>query len=394
MKYSLILLAGGKGERFGSTIPKPFMSLNGKAVIQYSLDVIEPLVDEVIIVSSKKYKDYITAKPGKTRGQSVQNALKKVTGDFVIIHDSVRPFVTTKQIEEIKSLVPIHMVVDTVTPIVDGYINGVRPEGKGDRKLGLTPEGFETVLLRSCFDSAKEEYQDEVTMVYDIMGMSAKQIEGTSFNSKLTYESDLAYAEGIMRFWSKPITTEPNLDKFMLILGGSGDIGRCCSKQTKSHCPTRKEVDLSSDWTIALDEYDSIIHSAGEYADKNKIMKVNFDSCVKLIELAEEQDWKGNIVFLSSAAATYGRKGIALYSASKIALNAYVESRHEELSEKGIYVNVIAPAKVVGQLQESINPDADKNLMLTPEYVAEYILRYTDTKAHGDIIYLRVGLDK
>lgn len=123
-------------------------------------------------------------------------------------------------------------------------------------------------------------------------------------------------------------------------------------------------------------------------------MKVNFDSFVRLVKLAEEQNWKGNIVALSSTASTYGRKGIPLYSASKSALNAYIEARHEELKAKGIYLNAIAPAKVDTRLQEVINPNTPKSEMMTPEYVADYVLRYIDTNVSGHIIYLRVGFDK
>lgn len=46
--FTGIILASGKSERFKSSIPKQFMSLNGKSVLQYSIDVIEPLVDELI----------------------------------------------------------------------------------------------------------------------------------------------------------------------------------------------------------------------------------------------------------------------------------------------------------------------------------------------------------
>ncbi len=90
-KFTAIILAGGKGRRFGSSIPKPFMSLNGKAVIQYSIDVFEPLVDEIIIVTNKQYKDYKCVKGGEFRSQSVENGLKASSGDFVIIHDGARP---------------------------------------------------------------------------------------------------------------------------------------------------------------------------------------------------------------------------------------------------------------------------------------------------------------
>jgi 2-C-methyl-D-erythritol 4-phosphate cytidylyltransferase len=391
MKFSLVLLAGGSGSRFGATIPKQFMSLNGKPVIQYSLDIIEPLVDEVIIVSDIQYKDYKCVPAGESRGKSVLNGVREAKYEYIIIHEAVRPFIRKETIKEIKEFLKTNQVVDTITPLIDGFVDGVPIDKKG-KCLGLTPEAFNKSLLLKGFSEATKDYQDEVTMLYDLYGIVPAYVNGVSINSKITFEEDLGYAEGIMRFWTKPIdkTEKP---KHTLIFGGSGGIGGACAKQLKCHCPNRDEIDLSGEWSIDLTPYDSIIHSAGEYHNESKIMAVNFNSCVRLVKLAEEQDWRGNIVFLSSASATYGRKGIPIYSASKSALNSYIESRAEELSKKGIYINAIAPAKVDTPLQTAINPDTTKSEMITPDYVADYITRYLNTKAFGHIIYLRKGLD-
>lgn len=396
-KFTAIILAGGKGKRFGSSIPKPFMSLNGKAVIQYSIDVFEPLVDEVILVSNKQYKDYKCIKGGEFRNQSVENGLNASSGDFIIVHDGARPFVRKETIIAIKEmLLSGYDCVDTVSPIIDGFVEGEISITKADKKLGLTPEGFRRDLLIDTYSRTKDRsWQDEITMVQSIQeDVKCGFVQGQSFNSKITFEEDLAYAEGIMKFWSRAITTKPNLDRKVLIFGGSGGIGQACIKQLKNCVyPTHREIDLSGEWSIDLKGFDSIIYSAGEYKDISKIMQVNFLSCVRLVELAEQQNWRGNIVFLSSTASTYGRKGIPMYSASKSALNAYIESRAEELADKGIYINAIAPAKVDTPLQKAINPKTPKEDMMTPDYVADFILRYIDTTQFGDIIYLRKGFD-
>lgn len=397
MKISAIILAGGKGRRFGSSIPKPFMSLNGKQVIQYSIDVFEPLVDEIIVVSNKQYKDYKCVKGGEFRSQSVENGLKASSGDFVIIHDGARPFIRKETIEELIMLLEQgYDCVDTVSPILDGYVEGGKSKDKKGRYLGLTPEGFKRDLLVKSFKKTrKRDWMDEITMVQSVnWRVKTAFIKGEVFNSKITYQEDLAFGEGIMKFWARPIDTKPDLTKKTLVFGGSSGIGKECVEQLENvYAPTRQQIDLSKAWDIDLTGYEAIIYSAGEYANESKIMKVNFDSFVKLIKLAEKQNWKGNIVALSSTASTFGRKGIPVYSASKSALNAYIESRHEELAKKGIYINAVAPAKVDTRLQKAINPDTPKSEMMTVSYVADYVLRYIDTKAHGDIIFLRKGFD-
>ena len=398
MKISAVILAGGVGKRFNSTIPKPFMSLNGKAVIQYSIDVLEPLVDEVIIVSNTKYKDYKTAKAGVTRNTSAQlGAMVCDNPDYIIIHDGARPFLRKETVQEmIKLLKQGYDCVDTVSPIIDGYVEKGKSKDKKDRYLGLTPEAFRYDLLMKSYKKTKRrDWMDEITMVQSVnWRVKTAFVKGEVFNSKITYQEDLAYAEGIMKFWSRPIETKPDLTKKTLVFGGSSGIGKECVRQLKnSYAPTRQEIDLSKAWSIDLAPYEAIIYSAGEYANESKIMKVNFDSFVRLVKLAEKQNWKGNIVALSSTAATFGRKGIPVYSASKSALNAYIESRHEELAKKGIYLNAVAPAKTDTRLQASINPDTPKSEMMTVEYVADYVLRYIDTQVSGQISYLRKGFD-
>lgn len=399
MRFSLVILAGGKGERFKSSISKQLMSLNGKPVIQYCLDVIAPLVNEVIVVCNSQYKDYKCVPSGATRNESAYNGVMATTGDFVIIHDGARPFVRKETIEQMKELLLLgNDCVDTVTPIIDGYVERGMSMVKEGRYLGLTPEGFRRDILLKAFDaSPRRDWMDEITMVQETnLRANIVFIKGQSFNSKITFEEDLSFAEGIMKFWTQPITTIPDLSKNALVFGGSGGIGQACIRRLPNYyAPSHKEIDLSTkDWEIDLSKCQAIIHSAGEYANQERIMAVNFDSCVRLVELAEKQNWKGNIVFLSSACATYGRKGIPIYSASKAALNAYIESRHEELASKGIYINSIAPSKVDTKLQTAINPNAPKDSMLTPDYVADYILRYIDTKVSGHIIYLKVGFNE
>lgn len=398
IRFSAVILAGGKGERFKSSVSKQLMSLNGKPVVQYSLDVLEPLVDEIVVVSNNQYKDYKCVIGGATRSESAYNGVMATTGDFVIIHEGARPFLRTELIEQIKELLLCgNDCVDTVSPIIDGYVERGVSMTKQGRFLGLTPEAFRRdILVEAFMQTPKRDWMDEITMVQAIKPeANIVFVKGESFNSKITFEQDLAYGEGIMKFWNRPITTIPDLSKKILVFGGSGGIGQACIRRLPDYfAPKHKNLDLATDdWDIDLSEYGAIIHSAGEYANQDKIMAVNFDSCVRLIELAEKQGWKGNIVFLSSTCSTYGRKGIPLYSASKSALNAYIESRHEELALKGIYINAIAPAKVDTKLQEAINPNTPKSSMMSPDRVADYVLRYTDTKVSGHIIYLRVGFN-
>lgn len=393
---SAVILAGGRGERFGSTIPKPFMSLNGKKVIDYSIEMLEKYVDEIVIVSQQKYKNYTHAQPGSTRQKSVHNGLKKCSNpDFVIVHDAVRPFLTEEMMEGIiRALDNGSKCVDTAVNVLDGLLfNGV-PLDKRGFMLSQTPEAFDYQMLLDAHESAmSDDSQDDVSLFHEKYNIEPTIVDGVYLNTKITFGKDLENAEAVMKFWQKPTDEPYNNDVRVLLFGGSGGIGGAL-KGFLNHCcaPTREEIDLSKDFTIDnIQDYDTIVHCVAEYEDDDKIMQVNFNSFVSLVKYAESVGWKGNIVVLSSTAAIYGRPSIPLYSASKSALNTYIEARHDDLAQKGIFVNAIAPAKVNTRLQEVINPDAKKESMLSPEYVAQRILPYLTTKEHGHIIYIRNG---
>src|SRR5690606_6399474 len=99
---AFILLAGGKATRMGGPIPKPFMQLKNKPVIQYSMDLFEQVPGhcETVVVCEEKYRKDIHhqvtfAFPGNRRQDSVLNGLKalKTKPQFVAVHDSARPLI-------------------------------------------------------------------------------------------------------------------------------------------------------------------------------------------------------------------------------------------------------------------------------------------------------------
>lgn len=401
MKISAIILAGGDGKRFNSTIPKQFMSLNGKPVIQYSINVIEPFVDEIVIVSHKKYGTHKVAKPGKTRQESVYNGLIACDKPkYVIIHDSVRPFITEKMVSDVVfALKGGEKSVDTAIDVVDGILFNKIPVEKRGFMLSQTPEGFDYESLLYAHEKARSEFaqeksfQDDVSLMFDVLGVIPFIVDGAHINSKITFEKDLENSEQIMRSWQEPLKDVKKIGR-VLVFGGSGGIGSAIVAETNADAPTRNEIDVSGRIDIPLHKYSAVVHSVAEYENEDKVFAVNYNSFVQLIKCAEKQGWCGNIVAISSTAALYGREGLATYSASKAALNAYIEARHEELAKKGIYINAIAPAKVWTRLQRTINPNSQESEMLTSEFVAKKTLPYLNTTKHGHIIYLRKGLDK
>jgi ribitol-5-phosphate 2-dehydrogenase (NADP+) / D-ribitol-5-phosphate cytidylyltransferase len=411
MKITGIILAGGSGGRFGSKIPKQYMSLNGKLVIQYVIDAFNEshLFNEIIVVMDKKYKHLVKGevkivKQGKTRKESVLNALKECSNqsEIVLFHDSVRPFIKSTDLVQYINNLKDYTAVVTYEPITDALFYGKRE----DFRLVQTPEAFKVKGLREKIDKC-----DNFVGIYESLHpCPIKFIKLNHCNLKITYAEDLYLAEQLMKYES-PIKRESDVySKDILVLGGTGGIGKSLTNLllesgAKVDSLGSKDIDLSKDKIIIPDnlknkKWDSIIHTAGAYCqDKegllknyNKIFNVNFKSAIYLLENASNLiKPNGSIIFVGSTAATKGRKNIALYSSTKSALNTLVEGMVEPLKEHKIRVHVVCPAKVATNLQRHINPTANFDEMIQPESIARIIAGYIDFNETGHIVYVKVG---
>ncbi|MFZ0565109.1 MAG: 2-C-methyl-D-erythritol 4-phosphate cytidylyltransferase [Chlamydiales bacterium] len=105
-KVGIILLAGGRGLRLGTPLPKQFLPLSDKIVALYSLEVFfdSPEVGEVVVVCDQAYRFYFSgfpvkfANPGKRRQDSVYQGLQEISDEinWICIHDAARPFISSE----------------------------------------------------------------------------------------------------------------------------------------------------------------------------------------------------------------------------------------------------------------------------------------------------------
>lgn len=122
LNCSVILLAGGSGKRMKTTIPKQYLLLHGKPVLEYSLEIFLSVkqVFQIVIVMDLYYKTLLRphliqdsriefACPGKERQDSVYNGLQKVksNADLVCIHDAARPLISKETIQKVFDTIPL-----------------------------------------------------------------------------------------------------------------------------------------------------------------------------------------------------------------------------------------------------------------------------------------------
>ncbi|MBQ1311262.1 MAG: 2-C-methyl-D-erythritol 4-phosphate cytidylyltransferase [Blautia sp.] len=223
MDTTAIVLAAGRGKRMQSGTPKQFMLLRGKPLLYYSLRVFEdsPLVDHVILVTEEENIAFcrseiverygfhkverITA-GGKERYDSVYQGLIACEGtDYVLIHDSARPFIDGLMLErglsaavKYKACVLAMPSKDTVKIAgEDGFVKETPDRSRV--WIIQTPQIFSYDLVRNAYDQLRavgmEGVTDDAMVVEKAAGRKVYLVEGDYKNIKITTPEDLETAE-------------------------------------------------------------------------------------------------------------------------------------------------------------------------------------------------------
>lgn len=214
----IIIVAGGKGLRMGSDIPKQFLPIGGKPVLMRTLERFREYSPtlQIILVLPKAQQDYwhqlckdynfeveyVLANGGETRFHSVQNGLAKIPDDaegVVGVHDGVRPFPSIDVIRNCyetartaKAVIPVIPVVETVRHL-QGNTSETVP--RNDYRLVQTPQTFDIQLLKAA---NKQPYNDGFTddaSVVEAFGFNITLVDGNRENIKITTPYDMKIAE-------------------------------------------------------------------------------------------------------------------------------------------------------------------------------------------------------
>ena len=414
-----IILAGGSGNRFEADVPKQFCLLNGRMVIEHSAATFREsgLFAKLIVVLPPEWIDNpraavgdVNVLGGATRNESTWRALEACDPDtdVVLIHDAARPFVSPEILGECVEALRTHDAVDvcipaddTIVRVDDGFIESIPDRSRLMR--GQTPQGFRFSKIVAAYRANLDRLNttDDVS-IYLREGGRCKVVPGSPFNLKLTYPQDLFIAERVLQYRpARPLETLNLRGKHVLLLGGSGGIGRVIldelrRQQAEVCAPTHEEFDLTRDTVPAALErrWDAIIHSAGILNDCNDVSGVedvfatNFKSVVLITDLARRCMCGGAVVVVGSSSAMKGRAGFPLYSASKAAVNNFVEGIAPLLlQERGVRINCINPGCVNTRMISGA-PVTNKT-PLEPNEVASIILAYTQPRDTGQIINIR-----
>jgi 2-C-methyl-D-erythritol 4-phosphate cytidylyltransferase len=208
----LILAAAGSGSRFGSTVPKQFLPLDGVPVYLRSLEPFESQVSQAVVVVPPDWKQRVSCETrtlwagrvsvqagGDQRQDSVKRGLAALPSvDIVLVHDAARPFVTTDLIQRVidetrrsGACIPGLAVSQTVKEVAGSIV--VRTLDRARLVLAQTPQGFRRDLLLKAFQQAEEDgfYGTDESILLERLGMPVTVVEGEPGNIKITFRNDV-----------------------------------------------------------------------------------------------------------------------------------------------------------------------------------------------------------
>jgi 2-C-methyl-D-erythritol 4-phosphate cytidylyltransferase len=218
-EYALIV-AGGKGTRIKSTVPKQFIELNGLPVLCHTINAFFRYSEKikVILVLPKEefevweaiVKKYhftypvVVQEGGSSRFQSVKKGLEKIEGDgLVAIHDGVRPLISADIIRESFRLAAKHQSAVAAMPLKDSIRILERDQTKAmDRaqfRLIQTPQTFQVSLIKKAYKTKEDNALTDDASVVERDGHSIFLFEGSYRNLKITTEEDLVIAEALLK---------------------------------------------------------------------------------------------------------------------------------------------------------------------------------------------------
>jgi ribitol-5-phosphate 2-dehydrogenase (NADP+) / D-ribitol-5-phosphate cytidylyltransferase len=435
-----ILLMGGRGERFGSQLPKQFHRVAGKKVYLYTLEsflrmgffetiflVYCPGWREEIEDDVKNYPNIQLVEGGETRQESSLLGLRACGEgtEIVIIHDAVRPFVSAHTVKETIEKTISHGAVDTCIALADTIVHSEHGReissipNRAEYLRGQTPQGFlYPLILEAHCRTQQSNASDDCSLVLE-RGHPVAIVPGEERNIKITTELDLFVAEQLIHKERVLPSLAPSRSlegKRFVITGGTGGIGSAVARfleqegapplllsKSSHHYP----VDLTTYAGVkevfdkihaSYGEVDGLINSIGSFSLKpidalspeevEQLIATNFTSLVFSCQCARIKKG-GHIVNIASSSYSRGRKNYAVYSSTKAAVVNFTQGLAEERPE--MRINALVPQRTNTSMRRAFFSEEDPATLLSPEAVAEQIVRLLKhPEITGSIIEVRL----
>jgi 2-C-methyl-D-erythritol 4-phosphate cytidylyltransferase len=448
-----VILAGGVGARVGLGIPKQFLKVAGKSLIEHTIGVFETSnhISEIVIMMNPEWMDEVDAlvsrakfskvtkilPGGSTRNETTQLALANFNDDdIVLFHDAVRPLIDEQIIRNCVSLLNEYQAIDVVIPSADtlvivdneGFIQDIPPRASFRR--GQTPQGFVAGILKDAYSKANKDPDFQATDDCSVVlkyrpDVAIATVPGSEYNMKVTEPIDLFLVDKLFQVSSLQLDERTETErkkvldkKVAVIFGGSEGIGMALANALRksgvevhsfSRSSTGTDVSQLDTVVSALksvyeksSRIDFIVNTAGvlnvgriadqPIAEIENTISVNYLGAVNVARAAYKylSETQGHLLLFTSSSHTRGRAEYSVYSSTKAAVVNLGQALADEWAGEQISVNVVNPERTSTPMRTKAFGDEDPTSLLTAEDVAQSCIDVLTTKTTGHVIDIRV----
>jgi len=445
-KNVAIILAGGEGNRFNSKLPKQFIKLAGKPVIEYTLEAFQNhyLIDEIFVVIKSDYEDSVwkivkksgfdkvkkIINGGMDRFGSTLSALKSLerydAKTKVLFHDAVRPLVdeetisnTIEALDEYNAVDTAIDATDTIIEINDEWIIKNIPN-RAYMKRGQTPQGFKLGVLQKAYQTALEKNEKHFTCDCSVVNTilpseKIKVVKSNEKNIKITYPIDLHIAEKYIQMGTSKSLEDVDLKelegKCLVIFGNSRGIGKEIETVAKEYgasvtgCSRDTGVDISDINTVESfleginEDIDVVINTAAILIKKpleimrleeiRNVVDINYMGTVNVAYASKKylDKSEGMLINFTSSSYTRGRANYALYSSSKAAIVNLTQALSDEWER--VSVNCVNPERTNTPMRVENFGYEDAATLLDAKIVAVKTLKLALSRYSGIVLDVR-----
>ncbi|MER5176806.1 bifunctional cytidylyltransferase/SDR family oxidoreductase [Streptomyces sp. NPDC002896] len=271
MRTTAVVLAGGTGQRVGLALPKQFVKIAGRSVLEHTLGIFEEAsgVDDVLLMMAPGYvtraeeivvkkrltKVVCVLEGGATRNDTTERAIAFLTARLpegadqkVLFHDAVRPLLSQRIVADCIAALDTHDAVDVAIPTADTIIvtrtHGADGEyitdipDRSRLRRGQTPQAFRLSTIRRAYRIAAADPSfratDDCSVVLNYLpDVPIHVVRGDAHNMKVTEPVDIHIADKLFQLSSHTVPPQSGEDayrrllagKALVVFGGSYGIG-------------------------------------------------------------------------------------------------------------------------------------------------------------------------
>lgn len=218
-EIGVIIVAGGAGNRMGSSMPKQFLMLGNRPILGHTINRMREALpaSEIVVVLPEAHTDlwrnlsarfdiatHKIAVGGKERFHSVRNGIEALSPNIktIAIHDGVRPLASKKLIiklileaEKQSAVIPVVAPADSFR-VVDGDSSHIID--RSQLRMVQTPQVFNAEALRKAYQQPFSTSFTDDASVMEAAGHTIALIEGERSNIKITTPSDMVIAQALL----------------------------------------------------------------------------------------------------------------------------------------------------------------------------------------------------